>query len=310
MIIGLGCIAFDQILATNAKWKDEKGKIVRREFRFGGNVRNSLVAVASLGVKAAYIGTMSGEEKWKSALDDFKDNGVSTEFVDFSDKSHPAEATIVITGDGERFIVYDDTPLHHLGLPSEDKIEKALAGADLLLVDAGICPPGTLDVIKRCADLKIPIILDAEQFFVEKKIIQEMIALSTDLILPLNFARLVSGKEEVSEVINSFCNDSKNLVVITEGAKGCYFREKGSSITQHMSAYEINAVDTNGTGDIFHGAYAYGLLNGMKTIENLEFASAAAASVASLPHGSVRKPSLSVIKEFISSKPKLKCTNI
>jgi len=310
MIIGVGCIAFDQILATNAKWKDEKGKIVRREFRFGGNVRNSLVAVASLGVKAAYVGTMSGEEKWKSALDDFKDNGVSTEFVDFSDKSHPAEATIVITGDGERFIVYDDTPLHHLGLPSEAKIEKAVAGADLLLVDAGICPPGTLDVIKRCADLKIPIILDAEQFFVKKEIIQEMITLSTDLILPLNFARLVSGKEEVSEVINSFYNDSKNLVVITEGAKGCYFREKGSSITQHMSAYEINAVDTNGTGDIFHGAYAYGLLNGMKTIESLEFASAAAASVASLPHGSVRKPSLSVIKEFISSKPKLKCTSI
>jgi len=310
MIIGVGCIAFDQILATNAKWKDEKGKIVRREFRFGGNVRNSLVAVAALGVNAAYVGTMSGEEKWKSALDDFKDNGVSTEFVDFSDKSHPAEATIVITGDGERFIVYDDTPLHHLGLPSEEKIEKAVAGADLLLVDAGICPPGTLDVIKTCADLKIPIILDAEQFFVKKEIIQEMITLSTDLILPLNFARLVSGKEEVSEVINSFYNDSKNLVVITEGAKGCYFREKGSSITQHMSAYEINAVDTNGTGDIFHGAYAYGLLNGMKTIENLEFASAAAASVASLPHGSVRKPSLSVIKEFISSKPKLKCTNI
>ena len=310
MIIGVGCIAFDQILATNAKWKDEKGKIVRREFRFGGNVRNSLVAVASLGVKAAYVGTMSGEVKWKSALDDFKENGVSTEFVDFSDKSHPAEATIVITGDGERFIVYDDTPLHHLGLPSEDKIEKALAGADLLLVDAGICPPGTLDVIKRCADLKIPIILDAEQFFIEKKIIQEMIALSTDLILPLNFARQVSGKEEVSEVINSFCNDSKNLVVVTEGAKGCYFREKGSSITQHMSAYEINAVDTNGTGDIFHGAYAYGLLNGMKSIENLEFASAAAASVASLPHGSLRKPSLSKIKDFISSHPKLKCSNI
>jgi sugar/nucleoside kinase (ribokinase family) len=253
---------------------------------------------------------MSGEEKWKSALDDFKDNGVSTEFVDFLDKSHPAEATIVITGDGERFIVYDDTPLHHLGLPSEEKIEKALAGADLLLVDAGICPPGTLDVIKRCADLKIPIILDAEQFFVKKEIILEMITLSTDLILPLNFARLVSGKEEVSEVINSFFNDSKNLVVITEGAKGCYFREKGSLVTQHMSAYEINAVDTNGTGDIFHGAYAYALLNGMKTIENLEFASAAAASVASLPHGSVRKPSISVIKEFISSKPKLQCTNI
>ena len=305
MIIGVGCIAFDQILATNAKWKDEKGKIVRREFRFGGNVRNSLVAVASLGVKAAYIGTMSGEEKWKSALDDFKENGVSTEFVDFSDKSHPAEATIVITGDGERFIVYDDTPLHHLGLPTEEKLAKALAGADLLLVDAGICPPGTLDVIRRCADLKIPIILDAEQFFIKKEIILEMITLSTDLILPLNFARLLTDKKDISEVMDTLWNDSKNLVVITEGATGCYLREKGDSVKKHMSAYEINAVDTNGTGDIFHGAYAYGILKGMDPIERLRFASAAAASVAVLPHGADRRPNLKSIEEFMAQHPAL-----
>jgi sugar/nucleoside kinase (ribokinase family) len=137
-----------------------------------------------------------------------------------------------------------------------------------------------------------------------------MITLSTDLILPLNFARLLTDKDDISEVIDTLWNDSKNLVVITEGSKGCYLREKGDLVKKHMSAYEINAVDTNGTGDIFHGAYAYGLLNGMKTIENLEFASAAAASVASLPHGSVRKPSLSSIKEFMSTRPALKCSNI
>ena len=137
-----------------------------------------------------------------------------------------------------------------------------------------------------------------------------MITLSTDLILPLNFARLLTDKDDISEVIDTLWNDSKNLVVITEGAKGCYLREKGDAVKKHMSAYEINAVDTNGTGDIFHGAYAYGLLNGMKSIESLEFASAAAASVACLPHGSVRKPSLSSIKEFMSTRPALKCSNI
>ena len=97
MIIGVGCIASDQILVTNAKWKDEKGKIIRRENRFGGNVRNSLVALSALGMKTAYVGTMSVQPRWKSAIDDFVENGVSTEFVDLDDKSHPAEATIVLT---------------------------------------------------------------------------------------------------------------------------------------------------------------------------------------------------------------------
>ena len=310
MIIGVGCIASDQILVTNAKWKDEKGKIIRRENRFGGNVRNSLVALSALGIKTAYVGSMSAQVRWKSAIDDFAENGVSTEFVDFDDKSHPAEATIVLTGDGERFIVYDDEPLHHIKLPSTEKVAKAISVAQLLMVDAGICPPGTLDVIKKCSELKIPVVLDAEQFFVEKSLLLQMISFASDPILPLNFAKAVTGKEDAAEVVNWLWNQTRNAVVITDGANGCYFQIKGENQVQHINAYVIEAIDTNGTGDIFHGAYAYGLLNGMKTIENLEFASAAAASVASLPHGSVRKPSLSVIKEFMSTRPALKCSNI
>ena len=298
-------MAYDNILATNAHWKDEKGKIVRREYRFGGNVRNSLVAAASLGATCAYVGTMSGDEKWKSALDDYAQNNVSTEFVDFLEKSHPAEATIFITGDGERFIIYDDTPLHHLRLPSEEKVAKAVSGAELLLVDAGTCPPGTLEVMKRCAALNIPIILDAEQFFVEKSLVLQMIEVASDLILPLHFAQVVTGKQEVAAVIDALWSDRRNLVALTEGSKGFYFKDKGSLKTQHMSAYQIEAVDTNGTGDIFHGAYAYSYLKGEKTVESLRFASAAAACVASMPHGSIRKPKLDEINKFISRNSEL-----
>lgn len=310
MIIGIGCIAYDHILVTNAKWKEEKGKIVRDEFRFGGNVRNSLVAASSLGAKTAYVGTMSGQAKWKSALTDFIENGVSTEFVDFADRAHPAEATIVLTGDGDRFIVYDDSALHHLSLPTQDKVNKAIAGAQLLLVDAGICPPGSLELIRKCSQLQIPIILDAEQFFVERELVIQMIELSTDLILPLNFAQTITGKEDKREVINALWNEAKNVVVITDGAQGCYFRHNSETEIKHMNAYKINAVDTNGTGDIFHGAYAFGVLNKMSVIENLQFSSAAASLVASLPHGSIRKPNLTNVREFISHHPKLEVSNI
>lgn len=300
MIIGIGCIALDRILVTKAHWKDEKGKIIRSENRFGGNVRNSLVALSALGMKTGFLGTMSGEEKWRSAFEDFASNGVSTEFVDLDSKSHPAEATVVITGDGQRFIIYDDTPLHHIKLPSPEKVEKAIASAKLIMVDGGICPEGTLEIIKRARKLNIPVVLDAEQFVVAKATVLEMIEITSDLILPMNFSQTVTGEEDISKILAALWNENRNIVVITDGSNGCYFQLPGSDKAQHLAAYKIEAVDTNGTGDIFHGCYAYGILNGMDAISSLRFASAGAAKVAMFEHGVSRLPKLEVIKEFMA----------
>lgn len=287
-------------MATNAQWKDEKGKIIRSESRFGGNVRNSLVALSKLGMKTAYVGTMSGEEKWRNAFEDFASNGVSTEFVDLDSKSHPAEATVVITGDGQRFIIYDDTPLHHIKLPSSEKIDKALASAELIMVDGGVCPEGTLEIMKRAQKLNIPVVLDAEQFVVMKETVLAMIEIASDLILPMNFSQTVTEEEEISRIFAALWNEHRNIVVITDGGNGCYFQLPGSSKVQHLGAYKIQAIDTNGTGDIFHGCYAYGLLNGMDAITSLRFASAGAASVAMLEHGASRVPNLEDIKNFMA----------
>lgn len=305
MIIGIGCIALDHILVTEAHWKDEKGRIIRSENRFGGNIRNSLVALGALGMEAAYLGTMSGEDQWHSAFDDFAVHGVSTEFVDLDSASHPAEATVVITGDAQRFIVYDDTPLHHIKLPSSEKISKALENAKLVMVDGGICPEGTLDIIRHCKVHNIPVVLDAEQFVVAKPTVLAMIEIASDLILPISFSETVTGEKEISKIFDSLWNDDRNIVVITDGANGCYFQIPGEGKFRHLSAFKIDAVDTNGTGDIFHACYAYGILNGLDAISSLRFASAGAASVAKLEHGEPRLPNLEVIKEFMEQNAEL-----
>lgn len=305
MIIGIGCIALDHILVTQAHWKDEKGKIVRDENRFGGNVRNSLVALSALGMETAYVGTMSGEPKWRSAIDDFEEAGVSIEFVDFDSQSHPAEATVIITGDGQRFIVYDDTPLHHIKLPTREKVSKALARAQLLMVDGGICPPGTLEIMRRCKELKIPVVLDAEQFVVVENIVFAMVEIASDPILPLNFARTLTQKEEINAVMKSLWNLHRNIVVVTDGANGCYFQTPDDPKVRHLTAYKILPVDTNGTGDIFHACYAYAILKKMDAISALRFASAGASSVAILPHSARRVPNLSVITEFMRTNAEL-----
>jgi sugar/nucleoside kinase (ribokinase family) len=82
MISGIGCIAYDRVLFTNALWSDGKGKITKEEFRFGGNIRNALAAVASLGEEAAYLGTVSDAPEWKIVVDGLESSGISTDYID------------------------------------------------------------------------------------------------------------------------------------------------------------------------------------------------------------------------------------
>jgi sugar/nucleoside kinase (ribokinase family) len=45
----------------------------------------------------------------------------------------------------------------------------------------------------------------------------------------------------------------------------------------HQPAFAVDAVDTTGAGDVFHGAFAYGLLHGWELDRTTRFAAAAAA---------------------------------
>jgi sulfofructose kinase len=65
-----------------------------------------------------------------------------------------------------------------------------------------------------------------------------------------------------------------------------------------LPAYPVNALDTTGAGDVFHGAFAYGVLNGFTLLDNLHFSSAAAAlSVQSLG-GQISIPELNRVMLF------------
>ncbi len=65
------------------------------------------------------------------------------------------------------------------------------------------------------------------------------------------------------------------LVAITLGARGCVWND-GRRIW-HQVAPRVAAVDTNGAGDAFHGAYAVGIAAGYEAARALRLATAVAA---------------------------------
>jgi sulfofructose kinase len=290
MIIGLGCIAYDRVLFTNALWEDGKGRIQRTETRFGGNVRTALTAAAGLDAETAYLATVSSDPEWDNVLADLTEHGVGTQFLERAPGAHPALSTIIVTRDGDRFIAYDDSSLANTPMPSLPVVESALAQATVLMVDASTAPSGTFEVITQALALGIPVVLDAERPAPDSDIVDRLLSIVDHPILPLNFARQLTGRTDPTDVVNALFRGGQMTVTVTDGANGAYVRAFDLADVTHVPAFEVEAIDTVGCGDVFHGAYAVGLDRGLASVARVRLANAAAAIVAATPTGHSRIP--------------------
>jgi sugar/nucleoside kinase (ribokinase family) len=295
MILGLGCIAHDLILVTETAWESGKGRVVESEARFGGNVRNALATVAALDASAGYLGTIGTSPLGDEAVADLLDHGISTAYVERVPGADPVTSRITVTAGGERYIAFDDAPLALTQLPSRDTVDRALADADALLIDAVVAPPGSLAVVEQARKLGVPVILDAERD--PSPAVRALADAADHLVIPLSFGAMLTGESDPTEIARALWNPHRAVVVLTDGAAGAYAFDSPSAPT-HVSAFPVHAIDTTGCGDAFHGAYAWSLLRGAPLAERVTVASAAAAVLAALPTGSRRVASHSAISVY------------
>ena len=287
MIIGLGCLAHDRVLVTETTWSAGKGRIVRRETRFGGNVRNALATVAALEHPAGYLATVGTSDLGESAMMDLQHHGINARFIERVEGADPVTSTLVITSDGERYIAFDDTPLATTPLPSARTVDDALSEASVLLVDAPTAPPGSLQVVQKARAAGVPVVLDAERDPTAN--VLALIAEADHLVIPLSFGRQLTGRDEPMQVIEGLWSDVRSAIVLTDGPQGSYAADSRGHVL-HVPAFDTPVVDTTGCGDAFHGAYAVALARGSELPTRARFASAAAAVVAARAPGEQRTP--------------------
>ena len=70
-------------------------------------------------------------------------------------------------------------------------------------------------------------------------------------------------------------------------------------ILYRAGSFNIKAVDSTGAGDVFHGAFIYGMLAGLPIEEILRFANATAAMKCGSLGGQQGIPTLKEVIEFI-----------
>jgi sugar/nucleoside kinase (ribokinase family) len=147
----------------------------------------------------------------------------------------------------------------------------AVDGLDAVLLDnryATFCLP-----IGEAAKARgIPRVLDFDQM---APLNDAILTVSTHVIASAEALRASAGQDDLGAALLAVGAHYKGFLAVTDGPAGIYWRE-GDKV-RHMDAFKVQAVDTLGAGDTFHGAFTFRLIETGDEVESMRFAAAAAA---------------------------------
>jgi len=300
-VLGLGAVAVDDMVyLDHFPEADSKVPVQRTERRAGGNAGTALVAARRMGRACAYAGSLDdSDELSRFIISAFETEGVSTRQVARRPGTRPVHSTILMDTLGKtRTILFDLRGAAGADpeLPSEDVIRSAR----VLLVDH-IGLAGMVRAARTARGAGIPVVADLE--LDEGSLSAELLTLASHLILPYDFARAFTRGKTAPEILRALWRPDRAAVVITRGSEGCWYltsEEPGS--VYHQPAFHVQAVDTNGCGDIFHGVYAAGLCEGMAAAERIRFASAVSGLKAMRPGGQAAIPLRAAAERFLRER--------
>jgi sulfofructose kinase len=129
-----------------------------------------------------------------------------------------------------------------------------------------------------------------------------LVELTDMLICGAGFGPALTGKRDVWEAGEALLSRGPRLVVQTEGAAGCYTTT--ASRRFHTPAFKVEVVDTTGAGDVFHGAYIFGLLQGWDHQRIARFATAMSAIKCTRLGGRSGIPGLAEVQKFLELRGK------
>ncbi|HUV05962.1 MAG TPA: PfkB family carbohydrate kinase, partial [Armatimonadota bacterium] len=294
-VVGLGYCAVDY-LGVVARYPelDEKIQILEFAKQGGGITATAMAAVGRLGGRAAYIGKIGDDDFGKFIIADLEKDGVYTSQVVVQPGASSQFSFIVVDQvTGKRTIFW--TPSGMVLEPHEIKREYILSGK-VLHMDAHH-PRAAIQAASWANEAGIPVVMDAGSV---REGSVELAERADCTIASALFAEQFAGEKDPERAVRRMFAGRRKLSAVTLGEKGCiYAADEG---VFHQTAFKVDAVDTTGAGDVFHGAFSFGLAKGWPYREIIEFASAVAAIKCTKLGGRAGIPTLTQALDFLRTR--------
>ncbi|GAA3079867.1 sugar kinase [Rhizobium viscosum] len=238
-----------------------------------GMASSAAYAIVRLGGLASLWGAVGDDQAGEQILSELGQAGIDVSGSTRVAGAHSAVSTILIDDDGERLIIpFYDPRLH-------EDVRKVtvddLTTFDAVMVDVR-WPALALNVLQAARAAGKPAILDGD--VAPPEIIDILAKHADHIIFSEPAARGLSQIDDPAGMVPILKKQyPQALIVVTAGERGSYWWNEETADVTHVPAFQVKTVDTLAAGDIFHGAYALAVTEGLTTDAAIRMASAAAA---------------------------------
>jgi sulfofructose kinase len=270
-VVGLGSNALDLVgVIDGYPEPDTKSPLREFEVQGGGMIATAMVTCARLGLRARYVGKF-GDDYWARL-------GRRLLARDGVDVRHALRARgsaghvsimLVDARTGLRTGFYRRPPAYAI---QPDELDRGVITSGRLLHVDGVDAAAAAVAVRWAREAGIRVTMDGERVVEGIDAVWPAVDL---LVCNPRFVAQVTGRARVEEGLIALAARGPARVAVTLAAEGALGLESGRFV--RAPGFPVPVVDTNGAGDVFHGACAVGELRGWPLEWTLTFANAVAA---------------------------------
>lgn len=319
-IVGLGMATLDVLLRLYdmPTW-DHGTRLSDFGFDGGGPVGTAMVAAAKLGARVGFVGTAGNDVAAELKMCSFVAAGVDLSRMVYRDV--PEDQVIIVhvnAETGERVFSGVHRPTDTQIRP-EELDRDYITSADYLHLE-GYHREAAMEAAQWMRAAGKRVMLDGSKTNGPvAESMRELVHHVDILISGSGFAQGLTGETDIWEACAAALNFGPSIVVQTEGDHGSYtvaravpFGDPALSGREddvedglqrfHIPAFQCGVVDTTGAGDVFHGAYLVGLLQGWNLREIARFATAVSAIKCSRLGGRAGIPTFDEVISYLAEQ--------
>ena len=257
----------------------------------GGVAANAAHAIARLGATARLFSAVGSDRLGDLLVEDLSRAGVDTNGIRRSiDVASPISA-VMVDAAGDRSIVNYTAPslFDRAQLPEQQE----LSGSDAVLVDVR-WPQAAEVALNWAKEAGVPGVVDYD---VGRGESNRLLDLASHVVFAAPALRNLTGENDLTTALREISSQIAAWVAVTDGTAGTWSHNEGV-MSQHPS-HPIEAVDTTGAGDVFHGVFTLFLAETGDESVAITNASAAAALSCTMAGGREGAPDLAALTHFL-----------
>ncbi len=259
----------------------------------GGVAANAAVAVSRLGGSSILASCVGDDPAGRAVLDGLADEHVDTHFVRRVVSTATPCSTIVVSPDGAR-TVFNHTPADLFDRPCLPLDHRRI---NVVLTDCR-WPAGTQSALRHAHDHGVPCVVDVDRRIADPETRRLVFDLGTHLVFSEDALRDTTGCPSSVDGLRAIARHTSAHVSVTLGERGVRWLD--GDVVESIDAFPVDVVDTAAAGDVFHGAFALALAEGLDEPAGFRFAAAAAALKCSRPGARAGMPDRQAVDELVA----------